>query len=96
MSLPFLKPKHVAGVIISHRKADGGKVEEPSDKDAGLEAAAEDLARAITSKDPKHIALAFRNAFQICDSEPHEEGEHTNEEDNSYDSMNEKAARDQE
>ena len=41
-----------------------------------LESAAEELSTAIHSKDIKGIAMALRAAFEIMDSEPHEEGEH--------------------
>ena len=90
--LPFLKEKKVAGLILSKRKPDGSVSEEHSDddKDHGLEAAAEDLIRALSSKDISSVAAALRAAFQILDAEPHEEGEHTNDE--SYDSQNIKAA----
>lgn len=92
MPLPFLKAKPVAGLIISHRKADGGKVEEDSaeNEDAGITSCAEDLIRAIHAKDAKSVAAAMRAAFQIMESEPHEENP------NDFDSMNEKAAKEQE
>lgn len=41
-----------------------------------LESAAEDLVRAVHSKDIKGVAEALRAAFDLCDSEPHEEGPH--------------------
>lgn len=41
-----------------------------------LESAAEDLVNAVHSKDIKAVAAALRAAFELCDSEPHEEGEH--------------------
>lgn len=86
--LPFLKPKQVAGLIISHRKPDGGVGEEHSagDENHALEAAAEDLLRAINSKDSKHFALALRAAYDILMSEE------PKEDDNSFDAQNEKAA----
>lgn len=82
MPLPFLKPKATAGVIISQRKPDGGNEIEgmDGDEDAGLNAAAADLIRAVHSKDEMSVASALRAAFEILDSQPHEEGEHTNEE----------------
>lgn len=46
---------------------------------APLEACADDIIRAINSKDSKMLAEAIKAAFEICDSEPHEEGPHTNE-----------------
>jgi len=41
-----------------------------------LESAAEDLCKAIEAKDYKAIAVALRAAFELLESEPHEEGPH--------------------
>lgn len=41
-----------------------------------LESAAEDLVKAVHSKDIKGVAIALRAAFDLCDSEPHKEGPH--------------------
>ncbi len=91
--LPFLKPKTVAGAIMSVRKPDGGMEDmagpEDSAPDAGMEACAEDIMRAIASKDAKAFAVALRAAFEMMESEPHEEAG------NSFDDMNAKAAKDQ-
>lgn len=80
--LPFLKPRQVAGVIIAKRKPDGGTVTEAPEGDdmQPLEAACDDILRAIGAKDSKQLASAIQAAFEICDSQPHEEGPHTNEE----------------
>lgn len=57
------------------------EVEAPgSDINPGLKSAAEDILRAIESKSPIDLAKAIEAAFNACDSEPHEEGPHTNEE----------------
>ena len=76
MGLPFLKKDKEASVSmpadVQRREPDS---EEDSDYDS-LESCAEDLTRAIASKDLKGVASALRAAFQILDSEPHEEGEH--------------------
>ena len=81
--LPFLN-KHkqsVSGLIIERRKPDETPdQDESSEGDDILEAAASDILNAIEQKDSKHLALALRAAFQILDSEPHEEGPHLNEE----------------
>jgi hypothetical protein len=76
--LPFLKPKSVAGLIISHRKPDGSNQADhmEGDENAALEACAEDLIRAIHAKDAKAAAEALKSAFEIADSMPHVEGEH--------------------
>lgn len=87
--LPFLKPKTVAGLIVSTRKKDGSGIEEQhseGDEGAPIEACAEDLIRAVHAKDAKGVAAAFRAAFEILEMEPHEEADHD------YDSQNEKAA----
>lgn len=72
--LPFLKNKMEGSssepVEIKKREPD-----EESDYD-GLHACAEDLMNAVHAKDIPGIAEALRAAFQVCDSEPHEEGEH--------------------
>lgn len=75
--LPFLKHNKEAGtagpIESIERKSD-----EDSDYDM-LESAAEDLISAIHSQNIKAAASALKAAFEICDSEPHEEGPHTEE-----------------
>lgn len=75
--LPFMKRTQdaaAAGPVTKiERKPDEGS--EP-EYDA-LESAAEDLRTGIEKKDSKMIAAALRAAFQMLDSEPHEEGPHT-------------------
>lgn len=95
--LPFLKPQRVAGVIVAKtRSPEGGIKENEDDNDnAALHSAADDLIRAIHAKDTVGVAAALQAAFEIADSRPHEEGEHTDD-DNSYDSQNAKAAQSQE
>lgn len=95
MPLPFLRKKQNAAVIISHRKPDAkeeGAAPDPEDNQA-LEACAQDIMRAISQNDHKHLALALKAAFDVMESEPHEEND---ENSNDYDSMNEQAAEDQE
>lgn len=89
MPLPFLKPKAVAGLIISQRKPDGGKEELHSEgnEDQGLESAMGDFHRALAAKDEKSMAAAFRAAVQMLDSQ-----EEPSEESNDFDSLNAKAA----
>lgn len=77
--LPFLKVKPQAGIMSSVRKPDGSS-EMESDSNEGLSACAADLIRAIHSKDEESVASALKAAFEILDSQPHEEGPHTNEE----------------
>lgn len=81
MALPFLKPKPIGGVIITQRKPDGGNEMQGTEgeENQGLNLAASDLIRAVHSKDEMATASALRAAFEILDSEPHAEGENTNE-----------------
>lgn len=88
--LPFLKKKQQTGVIVKTRQPDEKpEQEENEQEDQGLMVCAQDLIDAIAAQDVKAVASALRAAFQIADSEPHEEGEHT--EPHSYDAQNEKA-----
>ena len=78
--LPFMQKRKTPMVIVEQMKT----TEEPeSDKDyqiQAVEAAAQDLITAIASKNVRAVAEALRAAFEICDSMPHEEGPHTNDE----------------
>lgn len=73
----------VAEQIMSKRHSDGHIGPDLSkDKEEevdSIEAAAEDMLKAFEEKDVKKLAAAVRAAFDILDSEPHEEGPHTNE-----------------
>lgn len=80
--LPFLKKDRApASTIIMNRKPDGEMEEKTSEEDdnSGLRSCAEDLTRAVHAKDIDAVADAIRCAFEILDSEPHEEGPHLNE-----------------
>ncbi len=72
--LPFLKHNQEAStsepVEPVKRKPD-----EDADYDM-LESAAEDLKQALDEGNVKAIASALRAAFELCDSQPHEEGPH--------------------
>lgn len=70
--LPFLKKQEAAVVSpVEHIKRESD--EEP-EYDM-LESAAEDLISAVHSKDVKSVAQALRAAFEMCESQPHEEAE---------------------
>lgn len=72
--LPFLKNKRKeTGVIVQERSPDQPADESEGD---GLKAAAQDILSAISNNDSAALAMAIKAAFQICDSEPHVEGEH--------------------
>lgn len=69
--LPFLKAKKLGALVVSHRKPDDGApkpLDHAADDNSAMEAAAEDILRAITSKDATHLALALQAAFDIMDS----------------------------
>jgi len=72
--LPFLKDKREGSVSeppsTIRRDPDDG-----ADFDS-LEVAAQDLCDAVHSRNYKAVAEALRAAFELCDSEPHEEGPH--------------------
>lgn len=71
--LSFLKNKEASAsspIESVERKPDEG-----AEYDV-LESAAEDLCHAIKAEDYKAVAAALRAAFELCESEPHEEGEH--------------------
>lgn len=73
--LPYLRQKQEgsasAPIEAIERKPDEGAAEYDV-----LESAAEDLCKAIESKDYKAAASALRAAFELLESEPHEEGSH--------------------
>jgi len=97
MPLPYLHDKRgTAAVIMAKRKAEGGIAEEPdeeSNESSDLEECMKAFKSALASGDTALMAKHFKDAFQIADASPHEEGEHTND-DESYDSLNEKAGSD--
>ena len=81
--LPFLKPQaKQASLSIKYRKPDEKEPfsDQEDSNESAKHAAAQDILRAIESKDFKHLALALQSMFDICDSEPHTEGPHTNDE----------------
>jgi hypothetical protein len=75
--LPFLKPQKVASVILAARKPDGSieiKGEE-GEHEPGLIEAAHELINAVHGKDSNAVASALKAAFEIMESEPHDENE---------------------
>lgn len=80
MPLPFLKFRKEAGIRTSMRASDFNKSEDSeSDKDQALIAVSGELLIALNNKNTQAVADALRAAFEILESEPHAEGEHTNE-----------------
>lgn len=73
--LPIFSVKK-ASSVVRMKPSDGGP---EMDLDAGLQMAAEDLIKAVHAKDVDSVAKALEAAFYICDSYPHQEGEHSEE-----------------
>lgn len=68
MSLPFLNPNKMANMIMMRKKADGAvESNEEGEHTPGLMNAAEDLLRAIASKDAKSLAGAIQSAVENCE-----------------------------
>lgn len=72
--LPFLKHKQ-EGSMSEEDDPVKRTPDEESEYDM-LESAAEDLISGMHSKDVKAVCSALRSAFEMLDSEPHEEGPH--------------------
>lgn len=89
--MPFLKRNQDSanvGLIVKHRAPDeSNESEDKDDPSAAHEACAREILSAVKSDDPKRLAEALQDLFNILDSEPHEEGPHT------YDAQNEKAGK---
>ena len=72
--LPFLKHSQEASVSAPAEKIER-KPDAPEDLDL-LEGCVQELIDAIKAGDTKSAARALKDAFQVCDASPHEEGEH--------------------
>lgn len=76
--LPFLKTRKLDSIVIAKQKPEGSINEDmPND---GLQAAMQDLHRAMKEGDYTAMARAIQSAFEICESEPHAEDPHEGEE----------------
>lgn len=73
--LPYLKDKEFGTVALSDKIERKPDEEQGEDFDS-LEGAMSELHSALNSKDYKGAATIFRSAFELLDSEPHEEGPH--------------------
>lgn len=93
--LPFLKHKKdtgIAGIIIKKRNPDTQDTES-TEETSSIDTCAQDLIDAVHAKDVAGVSEALKAAFKIMESEPHEEGEHTNKPSpHSYDAQNAAAA----
>lgn len=79
--LPFLKPKNSPGITaVTYRKPDD-ESEPKEEQYQGLKEAMQELSKALASGDSIKAAEAFKDAFMICESEPHYEEEDMGSED---------------
>lgn len=72
--LPMFKPHKAVGVIVAkYKDGETTPLHEEGEQEPGLVMAMEDFLRAKEAKDPHAMAEAFKAAFEICESYPHEE-----------------------
>ncbi len=64
------------GSKARNEEAFEDRAKEPEGYDADLTLAAQDIMRAVTAGDASQLKGALYAFFEICDSMPHEEGEH--------------------
>lgn len=85
--LPFLKRKDAtnAGIVMKTREPDEKPQENQDDSSAGIESCAQELLQAINEGNPKAMAQALKDAFDILESMPYDESP----EPHSYDSQSE-------
>ncbi len=91
--LPFLKKAkdaQISGVIVKHRSPDENTSEESQDDPAAaIESCAQELIRAVHAKDTKAVAEALKDAFDILEELPHDEVDHSYDEQNKLAGENE-------
>lgn len=88
MSLPFLPNKKIVSIVVSRRNksqdlngaASEMEAPENEEKDPSLQAACEDLLKAIDNKSVHDLYNAISDAFHALEEMPHEEGPHIEEE----------------
>lgn len=65
--LPFLQPKRMTTVMMTHAKPDGQiEDKEMPEDDHALLSAAEDLIKGHGMKDAMIVAQALKAAFEVC------------------------------
>ncbi len=77
MNLPFLKHKQDGGMQSPIESVKREPDEDKEEEFDSLEGAMSELYEALNAKNYKGAAQIFRSAFELLDSEPHEEGPHT-------------------
>lgn len=66
---PYLQPQKPGSVLVGHRKENGTSDLSAGEPNHALMAAAEDLIRAVHSKDAKAVADALEAASYACESD---------------------------
>lgn len=82
MSLPFLRKRQMAGLIVERMKSSKEKSSEEgvgADQGDSLKETAKELIDAIHMNEVDKVAQLLRDAFVILESEPHVEGPHIEE-----------------
>jgi len=75
--LPFLFKKKPPTTVVETREPDHVEKDESNH---GIKAAAQDLLQGIQDSNPDRVASALQAAFEIFDSQPHEEADHSDQE----------------
>ena len=75
--LPFLRPQAAQQAHVTTTIKPEGGMSQDEPKDQALETCCESMLRAISAKDSKALAQAFRDAFTVVESEeqPEEDNE---------------------
>jgi hypothetical protein len=76
--LPYLQSKKKSGAamaVVVRKPDENQSVESPAKDNSDLEVAMQDIMEAHERKDYKGMARAFRAAFEILESQPHDESE---------------------
>lgn len=89
--IPFLKPKQgmATGLIIKNRQPDEKSEENQDDSSSSLEHGLKEMKSHLDAGDFKSAAECFRECFQHCENQPHEEADHNSK--HTYDAQNQKA-----
>ena len=72
--LPFLAKRKMAGLITEHRGHQtevGGEVESNGNDSYAMRMLMTEFLHAIERKEPELMAKAFKEAFELCELQPH-------------------------
>jgi len=80
--LPFLMPekRKDTGMIVVDRRPDEEAAKDTPEDLTGIEVAMEEFCAAVDKKDFKGMAKAFKAAFEMLESMPHDEAPHEEQE----------------